>query len=112
MKQYHFNLAQQGKIIGSITWFHDVEQEGRSRLEGDVAALNHLQATIARAVSEKWSGFLPPSQVRVSDPLNWFKEMMVVLEKGGYDIPEMFERYTPTGQIAESAKYAHTNRRY
>ncbi|WP_304333715.1 hypothetical protein [Conchiformibius steedae] len=108
MEQYSFLLAKNGKAIGRVRWFVDIDQHGYGRLEGDEPALVDLNQTIRMAVAEKWSAYLPPSSETVTDPLNSFYEMMIVLEYGGYDIPDEFYPYTPKGSAERDAQFADT----
>lgn len=112
-KLYEFTLSKGGGFIGGIRWHYDSDVEGNCRLDGDAKALATLRASMEQAVAEGWKGRYPrPGFVVVEEPLCSLKEMITVLQLGGYDMPEVFAPYTPEAQLAESTKHAGSNRRY
>lgn len=107
MERYDFALSHQGKMLGRVIWSFDADGDRHGRLEGEAAVVRHLEQTIAQAVQENWEAYPQPDTETVTDPLNSFYEMMIVLEYGGYDIPDEFYPYTPKGSAERDAQFEY-----
>lgn len=92
--KFEFDLKKDSRSLGKIRWICGGDKQNGS-VSGNAAAVVALTAAMERAVAEAWVGrYPPPSRVRVSDPTNYIRHMITVLEQGGFDMPSVLEPYT------------------
>lgn len=99
--EFEFSLSKQGKHVGMIHWTFETDKK-IGKLQGNQQALDLLQATIQKAIFEKWEIRYAQIHIQVSDPINHLPEMIAVLQQGGFDMPDVLYPHTPEARRAAS----------
>lgn len=88
--KFDFVLSRQGKALGKIHF-----AEGSSKITGDAYAVAALETAIREAVAARHIGrYPPPGMVIVDKAPAYDRELISVLEFGGFDVPEVLADYT------------------
>lgn len=88
--KFDFVLSRQGKVLGKIHF-----EEGSGKVTGDTTAVAALGVAIREAVAVRHIGrYPPPGMVIISETPAYDRELISVLEFGGFDIPEVLADYT------------------
>ena len=88
--KFDFVLSRKGKALGKIHF-----AEGSGKITGDASAVAALEAAIREAVAVRHIGrYPPPGLVIVDKAPAYDRELISVLEFGGFDVPGVLADYT------------------
>lgn len=87
---FNFVLSRQGKALGKIHF-----AEGSGKITGDASAVAALETAIREAIADRHIGRYPsPGMVIIDKAPVYDRELISVLEFGGFDVPEVLADYT------------------
>lgn len=80
-------------------------QEGNAEISGDAAAVAAFEEAIQGAIASKYRGKYPmPLLAILSQRPNGIIGMIVVLEYGGFTIPDCFTNYTAAARAKRASE--------
>lgn len=82
--KFDFVLSRQEKVLGKIQF-----EEGSGKITGDASAVAALETAVHKAITARHiSRYPPPGLVIIDKAPAYSRELISVLEFGGFDIPE------------------------
>ena len=91
---FQFNLTRNGKEYGTIRW-----TAGNDAITGDHDAVAALEEAIEKAIAARHSGYPMPGTITIEQRPQSVCEMILILEFGGFDMPECFVNMTSAADL-------------
>ena len=97
---FSFPLQRDGETLGMIHW-----QDGSAEISGDAAEVAAFEEAIQGAIATKYMDSYPaPGLVIIDARPTDIREMISVLDFGGFTIPDCFADYTAAARAKRASE--------